>query len=394
MPESDLDWQSRAQRAESHLSALDAAVRGIAGVLDLDRVLQLIVDRVREMADARYAALGIAGTDGRLTRFITSGMTAARRARIGNPPEGHGLLGLIIREGKTFRLADVAADPRSAGVPPHHPPIHTFLGVPVHVRGASIGNLYLANKRNAANGFTADDQRLVEQFALHAGLAIETARLHDREARLAVVEERDRIGRDLHDGVIQRLYGVTLQLEDVPDLLTEDPEEAGARVDRAIDAIQAAIGDIRDFIYGLNSGLAGPADLGVEVEDLADEIAVASGLDIVVVADAVELSEARRAEMLAIVREALSNVVRHSGAGSARVEIRRSDHLLDVVVSDDGAGFTVRAATPDHHGLANMQRRAVGLGGTLAIESAPGSGTRIIVRMPVIAATTTTTTGP
>ena len=211
-----------------------------------------------------------------------------------------------------------------------------------------------------------------------------------REARLAVVEERDLIGRDLHDGVIQRLYGVTLQLEDVPALLTEDPEEAGARVDRAIDAIQAAIGDIRDFIYGLNSGLAGPADLGVEVEDLADEIAVASGLDIVVVADAVELSEARRAEMLAIVREALSNVVRHSGAGSARVEIRRSDHLLDVVVSDDGAGFTVRPAAPDHHGLANMQRRAVGLGGTLAIESAPGSGTRIIVRMPVIAATTPT----
>lgn len=390
MPESDLTWQSRARRAESHLAALDAAVRGIAGVLDLDRVLQLIVDRVRELADARYAALGIAGTDGRLIRFITSGMTAARRARIGDLPEGHGLLGLIIREGKTFRLADVASDPRSAGVPPHHPPIHTFLGVPVRVRGASIGNLYLANRRHAAGGFTADDQRLVEQFALHAGLAIETARLHDREARLAVVEERDRIGRDLHDGVIQRLYGVTLQLEDVPDLLTEAPEEAGTRVDQAIDAIQAAIGDIRDFIYGLNSGFAGPADLGVEVEDLADEITVASGLDIVVVADAVELSEVRRAEMLAIVREALSNVVRHSGAASARVEIRRSDQLLDVVVADDGAGFTVRAAAPDHHGLANMQRRAVGLGGTLVIESAPGAGTRIIVRMPVIAATSPT----
>ncbi len=383
MPEPDAAWESRARRAESHLAALDAAVRGIAGVLDLERVLQVIVDRVRELAGARYAALGIAGTDGRLVQFITSGMSAARRARIGGLPEGHGLLGLIIREGTTFRLADVETDPRSAGVPPHHPPIHTFLGVPIRVRGSSVGNLYLANKRSAAAGFNPDDQRLVEQFALHAGLAIETARLHDREARLAVVEERDRIGRDLHDGVIQRLYGVTLQLEDVPDLLAEAPDEAAARVDRAIDAIQAAIGDIRDFIYGLSTGFAGPGDLGVAVEDLADEIAVASGLEIVVVADAVELPEPRRAEVLAIVREALSNVVRHSGARSARVAVRQSKRTLEIAVSDDGAGFLVRRAAPDHHGLANMQRRAVGLGGKLAIESALGAGTRIIVRVPV-----------
>jgi signal transduction histidine kinase len=260
--------------------------------------------------------------------------------------------------------------------------MHAFLGVPVHVRGRSVGNLYLANKRRGGT-FTVDDQRLVEQFALHAGLAIETARLHAREARLAVIEERDRIGRDLHDGVIQRLYAVTLQLEDVPELVDEAPTEAQTRVDRSIDAIQAAIGDIRDFIYGLGSEAAVNGEFGGDLELLADEVELASGIEVRVIGSDIRLPDGTRLELLAIVREALSNVVRHARAMTATVTVRRTERGASITVADDGRGFTPGPGDPDHHGLANMRARALDLGGRLEVRSTPGEGTRIIASVPL-----------
>ena len=145
----DLSWELRARRAEAHLAALDVAVQGISGVLELDIVLQLIVDRVRELAEAEYAALGIVDGEGVIERFITSGLDAAERERIGSLPRGRGLLGLIISEGQTLRIADIAQDPRRYGFPPNHPEMHSFLGVPVRVKGRAVGDLYLTNKRGA-----------------------------------------------------------------------------------------------------------------------------------------------------------------------------------------------------------------------------------------------------
>ena len=170
----NLSWELRARRAEAHLAAIDLAVQGISGVLALNPVLQLIVDRVRDLADAQYAALAIVNVDGVIERFITSGITAAERERIGAVPRGRGLLGLIIGEGQTFRIAEIVSDPRRYGFPPNHPAMHSFLGVPVTVKGRAIGDMYLTNKRSA-HEFSADDQLLVERFAAHAGLAIENA---------------------------------------------------------------------------------------------------------------------------------------------------------------------------------------------------------------------------
>ena len=184
-------------RSVARLEALDEAIRAMTGVLAVDRVLQVIVDRVRTLTGARYAALGIQDASGAIEQFVTSGISRPDRARIGAPPQGHGILGLIIRENRTIRLEDLMADPRGVGFPPNHPEMHPFLGVPVVVRGRTIGNLYLTER---AGGFTAeDDQRLVETFALHAGIAIENARLHEQVQRLAIVDERERIGKDLHD---------------------------------------------------------------------------------------------------------------------------------------------------------------------------------------------------
>ncbi len=122
--------RARAGQARDELAALDAATRGIAGVLDLDRVLQLITDRVRELARAEYAALGIVDQEGGIERFITSGISRADRERIGPPPHGMGLLGVIVRESRPVRVHDIEADPRRYGFPPNHPAMHSLLGVP------------------------------------------------------------------------------------------------------------------------------------------------------------------------------------------------------------------------------------------------------------------------
>jgi GAF domain-containing protein len=207
------------------IGALETATRAIAELQSVDDVLQVIVDQVRILVGAPYAALGIVNADGVMERFITTGMDGATRARIGALPRGHGLLGLIVRENQSFRIPDIAVDPRRYGFPIHHPPMHSFLGVPVTVKGRSVGNLYLTNKAGA-DEFSEDDQALVETFAIHAGIAIENARLHEQVQRLAVVDERDRISRDLHDGIIQSIYAVGLSLEDVPELVRSDPSNA------------------------------------------------------------------------------------------------------------------------------------------------------------------------
>lgn len=374
----------RAERAEAHLAALDAAVQRISGVLALDAVLQLIVDRVRELADAEYAALGIAHPDGVIERFITSGLTEDQRARIGALPHGYGLLGLIIREGQTFRIPDIGADPRRHGFPPNHPEMHSFLGVPITVKGQAVGDLYLTNKRGEAE-FGVDDQTLVERFAAHAGLAIENARLSQRVQALAVVEERERIGRDLHDGIIQRIYGVTLGLDEVPELARNDPAAAGERVERAIDALHDAIGEIRTFIYGLRPGLDYPGSIASALKTLAEEMRLNTAIQIDVTAPIVEgLSPTIRGEMLSIAREALTNAVRHAAATRVAVTITAADGAVRLEIADDGIGFDPLApAAEGHNGLTNMRRRAEALGGTLRVDTGEGNGTRIIVSLPL-----------
>lgn len=380
----NLGWEVRARRAEAHLAALDVAVRGISGVLALEPVLQLIVDRVRDLADAEYAALGIVNADGVIERFITSGLSAAERERVGAVPRGRGLLGLIIAEGQTFRIADIAHDPRRFGFPPNHPEMHSFLGVPVTVKGLSVGDLYLTNKRGARE-FSADDQLLVERFAAHAGLAIENARLSEQVQALAVVEERERIGRDLHDGIIQRIYAVTLGLDDVPEMANQDPAAAGERVERAIDALHAAIGEIRTFIYGLRPGLDSPSGFAGALETLADETRLHALLEIEVRASATPIISATvSSELLSIAREALSNAARHAAATKVVLEMGSREGEIQLEITDNGTGFDAAAPRESgHHGLGNMRRRAEALGGRLLVESERGSGTRIIVALPL-----------
>jgi signal transduction histidine kinase len=367
------------------LAAVDEAARAIAGLLGVDEVLQVIVDRVRELVDADYAALGIVGLDGRIERFITAGIDPHGRKMIGAPPTGRGLLGLIIREVRPYRIPSIAEHPDSAGFPPNHPPMTSFLGVPVTTKGVSIGNLYLTDKRGSTE-FSAADQRLVELFARHAGIAIDNARLHAQAGRLAVAEERERIGRDLHDGIIQSLYAVGLSLEDVPELMSEEPDEAVGRVDGAIEAINIAIRDIRNFIYGLRPEAVDGTQVIAGLAALAEEVRHGGLVEVDTQLDQAAdpgLDPMSGAELLNLVREALSNAVRHGRAQRIALDLALVDGRISLEILDDGVGFDpAREPGPGHHGLANMRARSAALGGSLEIRSAPGAGTRVIVGLP------------
>jgi signal transduction histidine kinase len=369
------------------LQALVEATRAIAEVLDLDPVLQLIVDRVRTLVGAEYAALGLPDASGRMERFITSGISSEMRAALGDPPRGHGLLGLIIREGRSYRIPRIAEHADSYGFPPNHPPMTSFLGVPVTVHGRSVGNLYLTEKRGATE-FSGVDQLLVEMFALRAGIAIDNAHLHEQVQRLAVVEERERIARDLHDGIIQSIYGVALSLEDVPFLMETAPDDASERVDKAIDSLNLTIREIRNFILGLRSELLHGADLVAGLATLADEFANSGAadieLDIGVDPEAASvLPIGHRVQILQMAREALSNAVRHSQAARVTMGLHDDGSSLEISVEDDGIGFDPDVAPrPGHLGLTNLRDRTAALGGTLAIRSQPGHGTSLRIRVP------------
>jgi signal transduction histidine kinase len=378
--------RAAAERAGRQLVALDQAVRGISGVLEVARVLQLIVDRVRDLVTAQYAAIGIVDDQGGIEQFITSGISDEDRARIGDLPRGHGLLGLIIRETRTYRIPDIGTHPERYGFPPHHPEMSSFLGMPITASGSVVGRLYLTNKLGAAE-FSTDDQALVEMFALHAGIAIENARLHDQVRRFAIVDERDRISRDLHDSVIQAIYAQTLALDDVPELLRSEPEHAARRVDDAVDALHAVIRDIRNFIFGLRPVLLESGSIVDGLHALAGELRRSSGVEVnLTVAgdgDSLDLPIDVVAELLAVVREALSNVARHAGAEHAEIALVAEPDSVRLEITDDGRGFEADSAPEHgHHGLANMRARVDTMGGKFALSSAPGAGARIIVTLP------------
>ena len=165
-------------------------------------------------------------------------------------PEGHGILGHLIVDARPLRLPDLTEHPESYGFPPGHPPMHSFLGVPIRVRETVFGNLYLTDK-TSAEVFTDVDEEMVVGLAGAAGIAIENARLSARVRDLALAEDRERIARDLHDSVIQRLFATGMSLQSSYRLVRSDPDSAERRIDRAVDDLDVTIREIRTAIFGL-----------------------------------------------------------------------------------------------------------------------------------------------
>jgi signal transduction histidine kinase len=357
------------------------AILSVASDLDLPGVLRRIVVAASDLTDARYGALGVADDSGHgLSEFVTHGLSEADEALIGQRPTGKGILGLILSDPRPIRLDTLGEHPNSSGFPEHHPPMSSFLGVPIRVRGLVYGNLYLTEKRGDGS-FTERDERLATSLAAAAGVAIDNARLHQRLGELALYQDRERIARDLHDTVIQRLFGVGLALQGLVRMV--DPPEAGERIEAAVDDIDTTIADIRTTIFALH--LRGGTGLRASVTEVAMEGRETLGfLPKVQFDGAVDASVPDEVadHAISIVREALSNVSRHAKATRVEVRAEVADSELWVTVADDGIGIR-QSSGPGGSGLRNMADRAEQLGGSLDIRSRAGEGTTITWRVPL-----------
>lgn len=364
------------------------AVLTFGGDLDLSAMLHRIVQAAVTLVDARYGALGVLDeTRTRLARFITVGIDDDTYRAIGHLPEGHGILGLLILEAKPLRLPDLREHPESYGFPPHHPEMRSFLGVPIRVRDEVFGNLYLTDK-TSGEVFTDVDEELVVGLAAAAGVAVENARLHARVQELALVEDRERIARDLHDSVVQRLFATGLALQGAAGLVHSDADAAVQRVNSAIDDLDLTIKHIRSAIFGLESAQRDVDGVRRRILDLVAEWTDVLGFEPTVLFDGQVdsvTSEAMAAEMLATLREALSNVVRHAHAGRVDIVVEADiggDGQLVLRITDDGVG-PPPADQPRGHGLDNMAARATARGGSFAIAPCSPRGTEVTWRVPV-----------
>jgi signal transduction histidine kinase len=365
------------------LRRLFRAVVAIGTDLDLTATLQRIVESATELADAQYGALGVLDPTGTfLSEFLTVGIDAEQRGQIGDLPKGHGILGLLIREPKAIRLPDLREHPDSFGFPPNHPPMRSFLGVPVTVHGEIFGNLYLTDKRSE-DAFSDIDEELVVALAAAAGVAIDNARLHARVRDLALLEDRERIAMDLHDTVIQQLFAVGLSLQATLRLLDA---ETARRVQLAIEDLDTTIKRIRSTIFALDAPvqLAGGDSVRRRVIGLVSEMTPALRLEPRTFFDGPIDSltdEHITEELLPVLREALSNVARHAQATEAEVRLTAIDGRLTLRVEDNGLGPS--DAPGEGRGLRNMQARAEHLGGTFTLTARTPKGSRLEWSVPL-----------
>jgi len=358
------------------------AVLTISSGLDLATILQRIVEVAADLVDARYAALGVLDEERtRLVEFITVGLSEEQHQAIGALPHGHGILGLLILDAKPVRLPDLTDHPDSYGFPPNHPPMRSFLGVPIRVRDEVFGNLYLTDK-TTAEVFSDVDEELIIALAGAAAVAIENARLHGRLQDVRLLEDRERIARDLHDSVIQRLFATGLSLQGAARLV-QDPKVVD-RLEAAVDDIDATVRQIRTVIFGLESIKRTAGGLRERVLAVVHEAARPLGFEPRVVFDGpidAAATDAVAVEVVGVLREALSNVARHASATKVDVSIEAGDELV-VQVVDNGVG-PPGPDTPMGSGLANMQARAERLGGRMSLTTASPSGTAVDWRVPV-----------
>ena len=362
--------------------ALSDVVLAMASEREVEPVLQRLVHAARELGGARYAALGVPDGEGAFSRFITSGMSEELIEAMGPLPRTHGLLGAMLESPEPYRIDDIhtrPALPRLVAVA-RIPDMRSFLGVPVVARGRVIGAVYLTDKVGAPS-FSDDDERLIGLLAAHAAIAIENARLNERSRELSIVEERNRLARELHDNVTQRLFGVALAVESAATLLDARRRRGrrGARARARARARRdggAARGGVRAAARLARGGGA------------RDRAAQARRRAAARVGRPIELAWPTRRGCRAPVRRRCSGSPRRRcrtrsatprpTTSTVRLEGDGNGGLV-LSVADDGQGFDParRAVRGRRLGLTSMEERAEELGGTLDIESAAGEGTRV-----------------
>lgn len=395
-----------------HTAVLLRVALALASEHDLDEVLTRVVSGAAEVAGARYAALGLYDTSGTIQRFVHHGLDDETVARIGPLPQGRGLLGETVVAAGPVRSDDIAADPRAVGFPPHHPPMRSFLGVPLAGGGRRWGNLYLTDKAGGAP-FTAEDEHLVVALAAFASAAVESAELvaveRDRAAAVAdlaasqareragadlmarVIDaqeaERARVARDLHDDIGQALTSVLLGLRLVDGSVSgrEQPDVVRERIEEVRSLIADALGRVRQLAFDLRPTVLD--DVGLEaalarlVADTSSRYDLDTRLELAGLDGEHRLAPDLETVVYRIVQEALTNVARHAGASRVRVRVDAGPAEVRGEVSDDGRGFDPEPVAASL-GLAGMRERALLAGGRLELSSAPGAGARVGFTLP------------
>jgi signal transduction histidine kinase len=367
--------QDRAQRLE----AIRAITTAILAGSDTGELLALVVGHARELAGTDLATLAVPAGPGRLRIEAADGLLAEELRGTVFPVEGT-VTGEVLTTGKAVALPDASADDRTAQ-PIVRPGIGPALFVPLAVRGRTLGSLTVANATGGAPPRDADVQ-LVETFAEQAAVALEYARLQDELHRLAVLEDRERIAKDLHDGAIQALFAVGMGLQGAALLAGSD--ELRGRLQHAVDELDVVIRDLRNYIFGLRPGILADRHLDQALQDLAEEFQQRTGVLTVTQVDpraAAELAGGA-AEVVQAAREALSNVSRHAQATTCRVSLYRDADATVLEVDDDGRGFDPARPPGAGQGLRNLRERAERLGGHAEIQSTPGQGTSVRVAIP------------
>jgi signal transduction histidine kinase len=370
---------------DPHLGRLLDAVLAVAEDLDLDAVLERVVVAACGLVDARFGALGVVDEDdpARLSSFVHHGMDEDTVRRMGALPTGRGILGQLLRDPQPLRLDDLTEHPAASGLPPGHPPMGSFIGAPIRVRGDVFGNLYLTEKRGGES-FTAEDEAAVVALAAVAGSAIANVKLSARSRELSLVRERDRIARDLHDTVIQNLYATGLGLQ-AAQRDGADPADVQERISRAIGSIDATVKEIRATIFALHdtpSEDRGPRSRFLAVaEEMASVLGFPARLRLDGPIDTVVDREVAD-QIVPVLRETLTNVAKHAHAASVVVRVEVLDGVLELEVVDDGVGMP-EVLRPSGMGLANIRERAALLGGSVAFTSVDGGGTRVLWRTPL-----------
>jgi len=388
------EMQRSLTRQNRELLALHNASLDIYGELSLSVILQKVVDQTRVLLEARYGAVSVIRDGGGIEQFVTSGIDSQTQESIGSPPVGRGLLGVPLHEGESIRLPDIDQHPRAAGFPENHPPMKSLLAVPINCKGSFKGNLYLADKLDGEE-FTLEDEATLTRFANQVSIAIDNADLHRQLRSLAIAEERARIAREMHDGMAQILAYVNTKAQAVREHLRQGHSgRAAEQLEQLAVAAREVYGEVREGILALRTIPDTEESLDAVLRRFVDSWKTQSDIEVDILADEeLGLEGTAELQLLRIIQESLSNIRKHANAQRARVELRARNGSVVAVISDDGTGFDraqlSRTGAP-RFGLNIMRERAESVGGTLAIDSEPGAGTRITASVPIVTGKETT----
>ena len=373
-------YQESLQR-ERWLDALRQISGQILEGVDPDSLLTSIAEHARELAGADAASILTTTTSPGSLEVVAAVGAYAPQVRNQSVPAKKSISGKVIETGKVLHTDDASTHARAYQPIVRLGRVGPAIFVPLRVRGRATGTLMVANLKGG-RVFDEATIRLVETFADQASVAIEYSRAQEDVKRIGLMEERERIARELHDGIIQSLFAVGMGLQGAA-LQAGSPETSG-RIEGAVDELDRVIRDLRNYIFGLRPGILADRQLDQAIRELGDDLERRGSTRVAVEVDA-ELAaslSSRSHQIVQLTREALSNVARHAQAGHSSVRLVREGKMAVLVVDDDGVGFEA-ADGSGGSGLRNMRERAEAMGGGMLITSRAGKGTNLRLTFPV-----------